>query len=241
MVKTGFNIIIPYHANYTALRECIGSVFLQTRHVPFRITVVDDGSPNTDFFGTIAQMDEKVDGIRLDEQRGFGAALNEAIKLTEEPWLVFLNSDCVIREMDWLLELYKELEKNMKNKVGLVSATMNQAGNPIIERDRKAIRREGMQIVDQPLPLICTLAPRKLFDKIGLLKEYPFGYYEDEYLFHVMKKFGYKQGYCEKSWVEHKGGLTVQALWETRPETKEIMLEHNRERCSKDIHQMARV
>lgn len=236
MAKHGFNVVIPYHGQYTALRECIGSVFLQTRHLPFRITVVDDGSPNKEFFSTISQVDSQIDGIRLEEQRGFGAALNEAIKMTEEPWLVFLNSDCVIRELDWLLELYKALESNMKNKVGLVSATMNNGGNcQLIERARTDPRNQDLVVAEEPMPLICAMAPRKLFDRVGLFKEYPYGWYEDEEFFWRMKTKGYKQGFCEKSWIEHQGGLTTQALWSVDPNVKHVMMEENRKKCSEDV------
>lgn len=236
MAKHGFNIYIPYHGQYTALRECIGSIFLQTRHIPFRITVIDDGSSNKEFFSTISQMDSQIDGIRLEQQKGFGAALNEAIKSTEEPWLVFLNSDCVIREMDWLSELYRSLENNMKDKVGLVSATMNNGGScSIIERTRTTERKESFILAQEPMPLICSIAPRKLFDRIGLFKEYPYGYFEDEEFYWRMKKKGYKQGYCEKSWIEHKGGLTTQSLWASNPHVKTIMTKENRIKCINDV------
>lgn len=236
MAKHGFNIILPYHGQYTALRECIGSIFLQTRHLPFRITVVDDGSPNKEFFSTISQIDSQIDGIRLDEQRGFGAALNEAIKLTEEPWLVFMNSDCIVRELDWLIELHTALETNMKNKVGLVSATMNHGGNcTLIERARTAPRINSLTLSNEPMPLICAMAPRKLFDRVGLFKEYPYGWYEDEEFFWRMRTRGYKQGYCEKAWIEHQGGLTTQALWTADPNIKNIMTEENRKKCAADV------
>jgi hypothetical protein len=44
MAENGINIIVAYHGQYKDLRECIGSIFLNTRNIPFRITVVDDGS-----------------------------------------------------------------------------------------------------------------------------------------------------------------------------------------------------
>jgi GT2 family glycosyltransferase len=236
MAANGFNIIIAYHGQYTTLRECIGSIFLQTRNVPFKITVVDDGSPNKGFFDDISRIDSQIDGIRLDEQKGLGAALNEAIKLTTEPWLVFLNSDCIIHELDWLLELYQALESNMKNKVGLVSSTMNNGGNcTAIERVRTDPRKNAFTLANEPMPLICAMAPRKLFDRVGLFKEYPYGWYEDEEFFWRMKTKGYKQGFCEKSWIEHKGGLTTQALWEANPNIKKIMMEENQKKCAADI------
>jgi GT2 family glycosyltransferase len=235
-MDVGFQILISYHGQYKLVRELVGSIFLHTRNIPFRITLIDDGSPNKDFFSTMSSMDSQVDGIRFEKSRGLGAALNEGIKLTKEPWLVFLNSDCIIHEMDWLLSLHQCLESNMSNKVGLVSATMNNGGNSaLIERKRTATRSDDVIVVDEALPLICTMAPRKLFDKIGLFKEYEFGYFEDEEFFWRMKIKGYKQGVCERAWVEHIGGVTTQALWESDPSSKAIMLDTNRKRCAEDI------
>lgn len=237
--KNGFNVVVPYHGQYSAVRQCIGSIFLQTRKVPFRITLVDDGSPNKEFFSTIAQMDNQVDGVRFEQPKGFGACLNEAIKLTKEPWLVFMNSDCIVHESDWLIELHKALENGMKNKIGLVSSVMNNGGSSkLIERARMDKREKALIEVSEPLPLICAMAPRKLFNKVGLFKEYPFGWYEDEYFFWAMNKLGYKQAICEKSWVEHKGGLTTQMLWAENPEIKTIMTEKNREKCSEDVNKL---
>jgi GT2 family glycosyltransferase len=236
MAENGINIIVAYHGQYKDLRECIGSIFLNTRNIPFRITVVDDGSPNKNFFSTISQMDNQIDGIRFDEPKGFGACLNEAIRLTKEPWLVFLNSDCVIKELDWLANLYKTLSDNMKHKVGLVSAVMDNGSNSaLVERKRTDPRNPEPIIVEEPLPLICAMAPRKLFTKIGMFKEYPYGWYEDEEFYWRMKSNGYKQAICEKTWIEHKGGLTTQALWKENENIKNIMTNENKKRCENDV------
>lgn len=238
MVESGFDIIIPYHGQYKAMRDLIGSIFLQTRHVPFQITVIDDASPNKDFFSRIAQMDKQVDGVYLPEQKGFGAALNEAIAVTKRPWLVFLNSDCIVQDLDWLIELYKVLEQGMSDKIGLVSATTNHGGsNKLIERERQ--KRVGQVIIStEPLPLICAMCPRKLFDRVGLFKEYPYGWYEDEEFYWRMRSKGYKQAIAEKSWVFHHGGLTTKALWEADPNIKTIMVEDNRKKCLADIKEI---
>ena len=236
---SGINIICPYHGQYADVRKLVGSIFLHTRKIPFKITLVDDGSPNKEFFSTISQMDNQIDGIRFDKSRGVGAAFNEAIKLTNEPWLVFINSDCIIHEHNWLLELHKSLEEGMHNKIGLVSSVMDNGGpSVIIERSRMGVRNKPLIEASEPLPLICAMVPRKLFDKVGLFKEYPYGYYEDEFLYWAMNKLGYKQAICEKSWVEHKGGLTTKILWESDPQIKDIMINQNREKCTEDVRKL---
>ena len=79
------------------------------------------------------------------------------------------------------------------------------------------------------------MCPRELFDHIGgFIKEYPLAWYEDEELAFRMKHFGYKQGICGRSWVQHDGGATINALWKEDPSTKEIM-EKNRSRCLEDM------
>jgi hypothetical protein len=50
-----------------------------------------------------------------------------------------------------------------------------------------------------------------------------------------MKSNGYKQAICEKTWIEHKGGLTTQALWKENENIKNIMTNENKKRCENDV------
>jgi GT2 family glycosyltransferase len=235
----GVDIVIPYHAQYKLVRELIGSVIMYTRNIPYRITIVDDGSPNSDYFYALARH-EAIDGVRSDEHKGFGAAVNLGVKATKRPWIVILNSDCSICELGWLSDMYKCLTTMMKNKVGLISARSDDppGSHPLLKcgKDRKDIED---QVSEQPLPLFCCIMPRILFDKVGPLKEYPYGWYEDEELFWRMKKSGYKQGISGKAWVRHLGGgngtgATIKELWRTNPNAKQIM-ENNRIQCLSDL------
>ena len=45
-----------------------------------------------------------------------------------------------------------------------------------------------------------------------MVKHYPYMGYEDRELADRMRKYGYKQAICGKSWVYHKGGATLEYL-----------------------------
>jgi GT2 family glycosyltransferase len=236
--EVGFDILIPYHGQYTMVRELIGSIILYTRNIPYRITLIDDGSDNKQYFATLAQMPH-FDGVRLDEQKGFGAAVNMGVKLTKRPWIVVLNSDCLIEEVGWLMEMYKAYCALKDQKVGLVSArTDNPPGDhPLLKTPRVPREDIGNLISTQALPWCSVLFPRKMFEEVGPLKEYPYGWYEDEEYFWRMKKHGFKQAVSGRAWVRHHGGATVKELWQHKPETKAIM-ESNRHQCVADLKKM---
>jgi GT2 family glycosyltransferase len=236
--NVGFDLIIPFHGQYTLVRELIGSICLYTRNIPYRITIVDDGSDNKAFFSTLAQL-PNIDGVRLDEQKGFGAAVNMGIKLTKRPWIVLMNSDCKVEEVGWLMEMYKTLCALKKENVGLVSARSDDppGDHPLLKTPRQPREDIGNVITDKPVSLFCSLLSRKMVEHIGSLKEYPYGWYEDEEYFWRMKKNGYKQAVSGRAWVRHLGGATVKELWHHKPEAKTIM-EDNRKLCLADLKKM---
>jgi hypothetical protein len=53
-----------------------------------------------------------------------------------------------------------------------------------------------------------------------------------------MKKNGYKQAICEKSWVFHYGGLTIQNMCLQNPDIENIIYKENQNRCFQDIKQL---
>lgn len=233
----GFSILIPYHGQYTFVRELIGSIVLYTRKIPYRITIVDDASPNKDFFASLAQHTH-IDGIRLEQQSGFGAAINIGVKMTKLPWIVVLNSDCVIEDVGWLIEMYKTLCSLKDKNVAFVSARSDNppGDNPLLKTEQ--LRDNVGDIVsDKALPIFCSLFSRKMYEDVGPIKEYPYGWYEDEEYFWRMKTRGYRQAISGKAWIRHHGGKTVQELWQKDPEIKTIM-EGNRQKCLADLKKL---
>jgi GT2 family glycosyltransferase len=227
------DIIIPFHAQYTKLRKLVESILLYTTSNKYLITVVDDGSPNQQFLDSFCKT-FPVHGVRMNTQRGFAAAINYGYEKTVNDWVCVLHSDCEIRQKNWLQFLGESMLALKKNNVKLVHSRTN---NPMMDNPylTKSSMEEKIKDVvvekDEPLPLISALMHRGLFQKIGGLKPYPIAGYEDVELFYRMKKYGYKQAVCGKSWVHHWGGTTINALSE---ELRTVM-DDNYKSCVKDI------
>lgn len=234
MKRSAIDIIIPFHGRYEQVRECAEGLLYHTAVERFAIHLVDDGSENADFIAEMGNLN-LFHTHRLPEHSGFGAALRVGFDAGASPWVVFLNSDCVIEQSHWLNNLRRSMESLKGQGVKLVSARTNNGGTG--SYPECLIAPDGEQSVadeksDQALPLICCLVNRQLFGKIGgFVKPYPYGWYEDEELFWRMRRHGFSQAVCGSSWVRHVGGATVNALGKE----KVAAMEGNRERFLEDV------
>lgn len=237
------DILIPFHGQYTLLRKLVESILRFTKSNRYAITLIDDCSPNSQFHEEIKQAPQ-CDAIRLSQQSGFGAAINAGIAHTSKrpiekggpaPYIVILNSDCLIQDQNWLLGMGGTLLANKKENVKLVSAKSNNPVSDISElKSASKVKSEDV-IVQEPLPLFCAMCHRELFNKIqSKIKEYPLGY-EDEYLFFRMKRYGYKQAISGNSWIYHEGQATIKSL---DPEYVQQMYDKSREQCISDLREM---
>lgn len=180
--------------------------------------------------------------IRTDEQKGFGGACKIGYEAGESPYVCFVNSDCLIEDAAWLRNMGESLLNLKSQGVRMISPMMNNpVGGDPAQRGEKYIKAEDDIIIsdDSFLTLSCFLCHRELFSKIGgFIKEYKFGYYEDEELAARMKKYGYKQAVCRKSYVHHEGQKTIKSVQRANPEIRKIMEEENRQRCIEDMKKL---
>ena len=99
------SVIVPVYKAEAYLRECVGSLLVQTLD-DYEIILVNDGSPD----GSLAIMEEfaqeypdKIRCLSL-ENGGQGRARNHALEIARGDWLGFVDSD------DWVLpEMYAKL------------------------------------------------------------------------------------------------------------------------------------
>lgn len=234
MARSAIDIIIPFYGHYAQVRECVENILQHTAIEPYSIHLVDDGSKGASFLSDI-QKTGLVFVHKSPEQLGFGAALKIGFDASSSPWVVFLNSDCIPQHSHWLNYLRKSMETLKSSGVKLVSARMNHGGTGTFPEC--LISKNGEDFVDdivadQPLPLICCLVNRQLFNVIGgFIKPYKYGWYEDEELFWRMKYHGFTQAVCGSSWIKHLGGLTVNGL---SKDAQKIM-EANKTEFLKDV------
>ena len=244
------DIIIPFHSQYERLSELIRSIIFSVKSNPYQITLVDDHSDNTNFGEDIKREFAKntpegyrpqVQYIRSNEHIGFSRALKMGFDATDNPWVLFMHSDCVVEDPNFMIDMGQALLnwKKAGLPVKMVSARSNNPGD--LEAARAGRMDKGdkdIALGAETLPLFCFMCNRDLFRHIGgFLKPYPYAWYEDEELAHRMRRKGLMQGISTKAWVRHHGGATIKYLWEANPETRSIM-EANREMCVADIRRL---
>lgn len=237
------DIIVPYYGEYDKVMNLIQSIFRLTRSNYYHLCLVDDYSPNAHYSRIVSDMARKREltnfsVVRCDRQKGFGGACNEGLMNTDNEYVCFVHSDCRVEEVGWLRKMGETLMKFKDKGVRMVSPKTNNPlnGDPA-QKGEKNIASEDIIIPDDSyLSTYCLLCHRELFNRCkGRWQEYPFGFYEDEEFAHRMKKKGFRQAVCGKSWIYHEGSATVKTVWKKSPGLKTIMEEENRRRCIEDM------
>jgi GT2 family glycosyltransferase len=249
--RSKVDIIIPFHAQYERVSALVRSILVSVKSNPYQITLVDDCSDNESFGEEIEKEFSKntpqgykpqLRYIRNEKQVGFGGALRAGFEATEHPWVLFMHSDCVVEDPNFMIDLGNSLLswKNQGVPVKMVSARSNNPGDCDEARAGRLDKGDKDIVLDGvTMPLFCAMCNRDLFRHIGgFIKEYPFAWYEDEELAHRMRSRGFLQGVSSKAWIYHHGASTVRYMWENRPESREVM-ESNRERCIEDIRRVS--
>jgi GT2 family glycosyltransferase len=243
--SSAVDIIIPFHAQYEKVSSLVRSILISVKSNPYQITLVDDCSDNAEFgkevnreFGKSLQ----VRCIRSDSPLGFGGSLKFGFDSTKNPWVLFMHSDCLVEDPNFMLNMGRSL-LNWKREglpVKMVTARADNPGDCVEAKWDGEPDRKDSVLKDKTMPTFCFMCNRDLFQFIGgFVKQYPFAWYEDEELSYRMRKFGLYQGVCGRSWVRHQGGATIKYLWTTKPESKEVM-ESNRERCLRDMRSLSK-
>lgn len=248
--RSRVDIIIPFHSQYERVSELVRSIVMSVKSNPYQITLVDDCSANKSFGEEVKRQFAKntpegylpqLQYVRNEEQLGFGGALKVGFDATSQPWVLFMHSDCVVEDPNFMFDMGQSLLRwrSQGRPVKMVSARSDNPGDLEVARAGRLDKGdEDVVLGDETLPLFCAMCNRDLFAHIGgFVKPYPFAWYEDEELAHRMRAKGLLQGVSTKAWVRHHGGSTIKYLWESRPETKDAM-EANRNRCIADIKRL---
>lgn len=249
------DIIIPFHGQYQKVTRCLESILRCTHTNEYNITLVDDCSPNADYAGHHLSDVRILKLLRTKKRVGFGGACFEGFKNTTNPWVVFLNSDCVIEDMGWLRGMGESLVNLKDQGVRMVAPLTNNALGRVYQEMTKEefcssdsrserqdkildIKHKDQEGASDPeyLSMYCFMCHRELFKRCGgFIREYPYGWYEDMEFAYRMNKCGFKQAVCRSSWVYHEGECTIKELWRKKPETRAIMENDNFAKCQEDL------
>jgi GT2 family glycosyltransferase len=183
--KSGVDIIVLNCNNAGFIEKCIQSIKANTVGI-YNLIVVDNGSTD----GSREWLKQKVSHLILnDANLGAGEGRNQGVREAKHDLIVFLDSDVVIDDRDWIDKLWSY---TVDKRVGIIEARIrNKDGH---------IRFAGMS---------CCMVRKKVFREIGLFDS-KFTVGEDiDFWLRFAWHGGYKIEFCDDTNIFHSGGGTA--------------------------------
>ncbi len=230
------SVVIVNYNGYQLLEDCISTLQKYTTGVNYEVIVVDNGSSFEDVKSVIS----KFSGIKVIEQKenkGFSFANNVGIKAAVGKNFLLLNNDIVFIE-DSISKVFefsksigdtaiigcKLLNKDLSHQISVVDfdTVSNLFGENfflyLLFPKSKIFSKFHLNdySADAPLEVDAVkgaffLIPRKVYEKVGLLDERFFFYYEETEYCYRYKKLGGKVIYYPNSKIVHLGGSSTES------------------------------
>jgi GT2 family glycosyltransferase len=219
------DIIIPTYNNPDCLKQCLESIRACTASL-YNIVVVDNGSNNEVKLYLESQAD--IVYVRKDRMT-FAQAINTGIRASNSKYVCFLNDDVIVSN-GWLENMLEVFKDSSIGGVGPLS-NCNKGWThdldisiggiclcPGIHRpheigsiinDIYTYRSPYSDVLERPwLAFFCTLIPRQVINKVGLLDEQSFSNSGEDvdFSYRIIKQ-GYKLVETYKSFVFHYGAV----------------------------------
>jgi GT2 family glycosyltransferase/glycosyltransferase involved in cell wall biosynthesis len=216
------SILIVSYNNQELTRACIDSVLRNSMHPNLEIIVVDNASADGSAEMLKAMHDDRVRVLVNDENRGFAAANNQALRLATGTYVVLLNNDTVVPR-GWLPRMLRHLEDP---QIGLAVAATNFSGNEsridvpydTIEEmlpfaDQYMRQHDGKCFDIRVAAMYCVGMRRHVYETVGLLDEhFAIGMFEDDDYSHRIRLAGYRVICAEDVFVHHIGQASFSKL-----------------------------
>ena len=200
------------------LARCLESLQCQVFH-NFKTVVVDNFSRDGSVEGIEGRF-PNVEVVRLEENVGFAAANNYAIKMAEGfQWVALLNPDA-IAESDWLVNLHMAAEKNSQynffgshlkkqDSLGQLDGTgdVYHLCGLAWRRDHGMPEKQTSRLVEEIFSPCAAAAMyrRDIVIDVGGFDERFFCYFEDIDLSFRLRLLGHRCLYVPNAKVEHFG------------------------------------
>jgi GT2 family glycosyltransferase len=212
------SIIVVSFNNLELTKLCLSSIYFRSQYPNFEIIIVDNNSSDgtREYLTEISSKHKNIKLILNDDNRGFAAANNQAIKMAEGDYIILLNNDTVVTS-GWITRLLRYLDDK---SIGMVGPVTNMCGNEakisvsydtrtlegfeefISEYFRRHPDQEYFEI--DMLGMFCVAMRRETIDEIGLLDErFGIGTFEDTDYSHRVKLEGYKIICAKNIFIHH--------------------------------------
>lgn len=117
------SIIVVSYNTCELLKNCIDSIYKNTKNIEFEIIVSDNGSKDNSV-EMLKTLFPKVILIENNENLGFGAANNRGLKIAKGKYVFYLNSDTIL--LNNAVKIFFDYfeENNCDNRIGALGANL---------------------------------------------------------------------------------------------------------------------
>lgn len=130
------SVIIVNYNTCVLTRNCLNSIYQQTKDIDFEVIVSDNGSKD----GSIEMIKKEFPQVILIENNanlGFGAANNRGLKIAKGKYIFYLNSDTVLlnNAIKFFFDYWEQSQE--KDKIGALGANLLNDKGEIIHSGGK--------------------------------------------------------------------------------------------------------
>ncbi len=188
------------------------------------VIVVDNASPN-DNPDVIKESFPEITLIKSKENLGFAGGNNLGVKQAKGEFLLFVNNDTVVPK-GFIEPLVKTLQDD--DSIGMVSPKIKFHWNPSLIQyagytpmNKWTIRNSSIGYhqkdngdFDEPMETqsvhgAAMMVPKKIVEKVGMMTEIYFLYYEEHDWAEMVKRAGYRIFYQPKTYILHKESVST--------------------------------
>lgn len=201
------SIVIVNTNNKKLLKECLASIYQNTKKATFEIIVTDNGS--TDGSQEMVKADfPEVKLIANQENMGFIKATNQGLRIYNARYALLLNDDTIVKEaaFDKMLEFMDSHPEAgaCGPKLLNVDGTIQRQGGSFGKRFYLSTKPTSVDFVIGA----CLMVRKEVIDKVGILDENLFFYNDDLDWCMSIRKAGYKIYFLPQAEVVHYGGYS---------------------------------
>ena len=236
--RVDLSIVIVNWNTCALLRDCLDSVFRTVSGIAFEVLVVDNASTD----GSVPMVRESFPAVRLmanNENRGFGAANNQAFRVMGGRYALLLNSDTVLTE-NAVRELFLFMESSPRaamacgqllNRDGskqnsmaafptlwtlLTNMSLLEYLFPSRFPSKRYEHREPVA-VDSGIGA-CLLVRKTAMDEVGFFDERYFFFFEETDWAYAMRRAGWEVFHVPSARIFHLQGQSIGANVRSRIE-----------------------
>jgi GT2 family glycosyltransferase len=222
-VEKLIDIIVPFHGCYDSITQVIKSIFMHSPKIVNKLILVDNGSENKEF-GMMYSEHPKIKIVRSEINLGFGGGVNLGMKNVEKTIVVVMHSDSYLTDKNSLSNLYKDFVSMRNQNVAMMTTISDnpQVNEKILQR--KFVTEEDPQIIKNNfIPMYCCMIDVAAWNSCQGLPEFPLAWFEDEAFCYKLNRLKYDIAVSYRSFVTHKGSITVKKLITKDKKNIEIM------------------